>query len=80
MNEIFRKFSAKSAELVGTSWAFIFATLIVIVWAVAGPAFQYSDTWQLVINAGTTIITFLMIFLIRNTQNRDAEAIYLKLA
>src|SRR5579883_3272035 len=79
MNEMFRKFSAKSAELVGTSWAFILATLIIIVWAVTGPAFQYSDTWQLVINTGTTIITFLMVFLIQNTQNRDAKAIHLKL-
>jgi low affinity Fe/Cu permease len=65
--------------LVGSSWAFILAALIIIAWAVTGPIFHYSDTWQLVINTGTTIITFLMVFLIQNTQNRDAKAIHLKL-
>jgi low affinity Fe/Cu permease len=65
--------------MVGSSWAFIFAVLIIVVWAVTGPLFHYSDTWQLVINTGTTIITFLMVFLIQNTQNRDAKAIHLKL-
>ena len=79
MNEFFRKFSHKISELVGTSWAFILACLIIIIWAVTGPMFKYSDTWQLVINTGTTIITFLMVFLIQNTQNRDAKAIHLKL-
>jgi low affinity Fe/Cu permease len=79
MNNFFRKFSSKTSELVGTSWAFILAFLIIIIWAVTGPMFRYSDTWQLVINTGTTIITFLMVFLIQNTQNRDAKAIHLKL-
>jgi low affinity Fe/Cu permease len=79
MNEFFRRFSHKTSELVGTSWAFILAFLIIIIWALTGPMFRYSDTWQLVINTGTTIITFLMVFLIQNTQNRDAKAIHLKL-
>jgi low affinity Fe/Cu permease len=79
MNDLFRKFSSKTSELVGTSWAFIMAVAIIVVWAVTGPMFGYSDTWQLVINTGTTIITFLMVFLIQNTQNRDAKAIHLKL-
>lgn len=79
MNEFFRKFSSKTSELVGTSWAFITAVVIILVWAITGPMFHYSDTWQLVINTGTTIITFLMVFLIQNTQNRDAKAIHLKL-
>ena len=79
MNELFRKFSSKTSEMVGTSWAFIMATMVIIVWAATGPMFGYSDTWQLVINTGTTIITFLMVFLIQNTQNRDAKAIHLKL-
>ena len=79
MNEFFRKFSHRTSELVGTSWAFILAFLIIIIWGITGPMFKYSDTWQLVINTGTTIITFLMVFLIQNTQNRDAKAIHLKL-
>jgi low affinity Fe/Cu permease len=79
LNGLFRKFSAKTSEMVGSSWAFILATLIVIVWAVSGPHFNYSETWQLVINTGTTIITFLMVFLIQNTQNRDSKALHLKL-
>lgn len=65
--------------MVGSSWAFILAVLIILVWGITGPPFHYSDTWQLVINTGTTIITFLMVFLIQNTQNRDAKAIHLKL-
>jgi low affinity Fe/Cu permease len=68
-----------TSEIVGSSWSFIGAVLIIIIWAATGPAFGYSDTWQLVINTGTTIITFLMVFLIQNTQNRDARAIHLKL-
>jgi len=79
MNELFRKFAQKTAQVVGTSWVFILAVLIILVWAITGPMFRYSDTWQLVINTGTTIITFLMVFLIQNTQNRDAKAIHLKL-
>jgi low affinity Fe/Cu permease len=79
MNELFRKFAQKTSQIVGTSWAFILAALIIVVWGITGPMFHYSDTWQLVINTGTTIITFLMVFLIQNTQNRDAKAIHLKL-
>jgi low affinity Fe/Cu permease len=79
MNEMFRKFAQKTAHAMGTSWAFILAALIIIVWGVTGPLFGYSDTWQLVINTGTTIVTFLMVFLIQNTQNRDAKAFHLKL-
>src|SRR2546423_9727857 len=79
MNEFFRKFASVTSDVVGSSWSFILAVLIIVVWAVTGPAFGYSDTWQLVINTGTTIITFLMVFLIQNTQNRDAKAIHLNL-
>jgi low affinity Fe/Cu permease len=79
MNEAFRKFAQAVSHMAGTSWAFIGAALVIVVWAATGPIFQYSDTWQLVINTGTTIITFLMVFLIQNTQNRDAKAIHLKL-
>jgi low affinity Fe/Cu permease len=79
MKELFRKFAQTTSKAVGSSWAFILAVLIIVVWAGTGPIFHYSDTWQLVINTGTTIITFLMVFLIQNTQNRDAKAIHLKL-
>jgi low affinity Fe/Cu permease len=79
MNEIFRLFAQKTSQMVGSSWSFILAFLIIVAWAITGPIFHYSDTWQLVINTGTTIITFLMVFLIQNTQNRDAKAMHLKL-
>ena len=79
MRELFRKFAHTTSQAVGSSWAFILAVVIMIVWAITGPMFHFSDTWQLVINTGTTIITFLMVFLIQNTQNRDAKAIHLKL-
>jgi low affinity Fe/Cu permease len=79
MGGMFRKFAQMTSAAVGSSWAFILAALIIVVWAATGPMFHYSDTWQLVINTGTTIITFLMVFLIQNTQNRDAKAIHLKL-
>jgi low affinity Fe/Cu permease len=79
MNELFRKFAHNTSQIVGTSWVFILAVLIIAVWGITGPMFHYSDTWQLVINTSTTIITFLMVFLIQNTQNRDAKAIHLKL-
>ena len=75
----FAKFSAKSSHYLGSRWAFIGAIAVILVWAITGPVFHYSDTWQLVINTGTTIVTFLMVFLIQNTQNRDARAIHLKL-
>src|SRR5258708_27705247 len=79
MKNLFRKFAQAASQAVGSSWAFILAVVIIFVWAITGPLFHYSDTWQLVINTGTTIITFLMVFLIQNTQNRDAKAIHLKL-
>ena len=79
MNELFRKFSQHMSKAVGSPWAFVTAFAVVLVWAVSGPMFGFSDTWQLVINTGTTIVTFLMVFLIQNTQNRDAQAIHLKL-
>jgi len=79
MNEIFRKFANAVSNIVGTPWVFIIAFAVVVFWALSGPMFYFSDTWQLVINTGTTIITFLMVFLIQNTQNRDAKAIHLKL-
>jgi len=75
----FARFSSTASSWVGSKWAFSGAILIVLVWGVTGPLFHYSDTWQLVINTGTTIVTFLMVFLIQNTQNRDAQAINLKL-
>jgi low affinity Fe/Cu permease len=79
MHDLFRTFSLKTAKRVGSPWAFVGALVVIGLWALAGPLFHFSDTWQLVINTGTTIITFLMVFLIQNTQNRDAEAIQLKL-
>jgi low affinity Fe/Cu permease len=75
----FRRFARKSSEVLGSPWAFISAIFIIVVWGVTGPAFDFSDTWQLIINTGTTIVTFLMVFLIQNTQNRDAKAVHLKL-
>jgi low affinity Fe/Cu permease len=79
MREQFRKFANKVSNVAGTAWVFLLALGIVLLWALLGPAFDFSDTWQLVINTGTTIVTFLMVFLIQNTQNRDAKAIHLKL-
>jgi low affinity Fe/Cu permease len=79
MNAFFRRFATTTANAVGSPWAFALGVLVIAVWAAMGPAFDYSDTWQLVINTGTTIVTFLIVFLIQNTQNRDAKAIHLKL-
>src|SRR4051812_16833134 len=79
MRDAFRVFAQRSAAMLGTAWAFCLAVLIIAVWIVTGPKFSFSDTWQLIINTGTTIVTFLMVFLIQNTQNRDAKAIHLKL-
>jgi low affinity Fe/Cu permease len=79
MHDLFRAIAARVSVMVGSAGAFIAAILIVVVWAALGPVYHYSDTWQLVINTGTTIITFLMVFLIQNMQNRDAKAIHLKL-
>ncbi len=75
----FGRFAAHASTWLGSKWAFAVAGLVIVVWGVTGPLFHYSDTWQLVINTGTTIVTFLMVFLIQNTQNRDALAINLKL-
>jgi len=75
----FGQFAAGASYWLGSKMAFVFAALLIVIWAVTGPVFRYSDTWQLVINTGTTIVTFLMVFLIQNTQNRDARAINLKL-
>lgn len=77
--DAFGKFATTASGWLGSKWAFVVAILIIAVWAVTGPVFHYSDTWQLIINTGTTIVTFLMVFLIQNTQNRDARAINLKL-
>jgi low affinity Fe/Cu permease len=79
MNELFRRFAEKTAFAVGTPWAFVIAVATVAVWAATGPWFGYSNTWQLVINTGTTIITFLIVFLIQNTQNRETRIVRLKL-
>ena len=79
MREFFAAFAKQTAQVVGAYWAFLAALALVAGWAVTGPLFHYSDTWQLVINTATTIITFLMVFLIQNTQNRDARAMQLKL-
>ncbi len=79
MNEFFRRFAHRTSEIVGSPWSFVIAVIIIAVWAITGPLFQFSDTWQLVINTSTTIVTFLMVFLIQNTQNRDAKAMHLKL-
>jgi len=78
-NDWFGQFAATASGWLGSKWAFAGAGLVILVWASVGPVFHFSDTWQLVINTGTTIITFLMVFLIQNTQNRDARAINLKL-
>ena len=79
MQDLFRKFAHRMSEAVGSPWAFVIAVALIALWALTGPVFHYSDTWQLVINTSTTIITFLMVFLIQNTQNRDAKAMHLKL-
>jgi len=79
MGELFHQIASKISSLAGSPWAFIGALIVITVWFLTGPVFAFSDTWQLVINTGTTIVTFLMVFLIQNTQNRDAKAIHLKL-
>jgi len=79
MSTLFRKFAQRTSEAMGSPWAFVIAVSAVVVWAASGPLFGFSDTWQLVINTSTTIVTFLMVFLIQNTQNRDAKALHLKL-
>ena len=79
MNRMFRRFSVAAANALGASWMFIANVILILVWLFAGPFFDYSDTWQLVVNTATTVFTYLAVFLIQNTQNRDALAIHLKL-
>jgi low affinity Fe/Cu permease len=79
LNERFHGFAQKTATAMGSAWAFLSAFLVILCWGALGPLFHFSDSWQLVINTGTTIITFLMVFLIQNTQNRDSQAIHVKL-
>jgi low affinity Fe/Cu permease len=79
MNETFRKFAQVSSGIVGSSWSFFVACAVIVVWAIAGPIYKYADPWQLVISTVTSVITFLMVFLIQDTQNRDAKAIQFKL-
>jgi low affinity Fe/Cu permease len=79
VSDIFRVFAARSSIALGSAWAFAGAVLVILVWVLTGSMFHFSDTWQLVINTATTIVTFLMVFLIQNTQNRDAKAVHLKL-
>src|SRR5882672_1228112 len=79
ISDVFHRFSQTASTLLGSPGAFALAVLVIAAWAVTGPIFHFSDTWQLVINTATTIVTFLMVFLIQNTQNRDTRAIQLKL-
>ena len=78
-SDAFRVFARRSSIILGSAWSFAGAVLVILVWLLTGPTFHFSDTWQLIINTGTTIVTFLMVFLIQNTQNRDAKAMHLKL-
>jgi low affinity Fe/Cu permease len=79
VSDAFRCFAQRSSSVLGSAWAFCGAVLVILIWLVTGPAFHFSDTWQLIINTATTVVTFLMVFLIQNTQNRDAKAMHLKL-
>lgn len=79
MNEAFRKFSVLAATALGSPWLFVVNVFLILVWLVSGPFFHYSDTWQLLVNTATTVFTYLAVFLIQNTQNRDAKAVHLKL-
>jgi low affinity Fe/Cu permease len=79
MRKFFNMFATRTSTAAGQPYTFIIALLVILVWAITGPVFHYSDTWQLIINTGTTIVTFLMVFLIQNSQNRDAAAMQAKL-
>jgi low affinity Fe/Cu permease len=79
LNQLFARFATRASDVLGHAYVFILALLLVLLWAFSGPVFGFSDTWQLVINTATTISTGLMVFLIQNTQNRDARAIHIKL-
>jgi low affinity Fe/Cu permease len=79
MREMFHRFAQRASNIMGSPWAFAVAVITIIVWAITGPMFAFSDSWQLIINTSTTIVTFLMVFLIQNTQNREAKSTQLKL-
>jgi len=79
VSDAFRIIARRSSIVLGSAWAFAGALLVILVWVLTGPTFHFSDTWQLIINTATTVITFLMVFLIQNTHNRDAKAVHLKL-
>jgi low affinity Fe/Cu permease len=79
VTDAFRCFAQHASTVLGSAWAFCGAVIVIVVWLVTGPTFHFSDTWQLIINTATTVVTFLMVFLIQNTQNRDAKAVHLKL-
>jgi len=75
MKEIFRKFAQTASNAVGSYWSFLIAFAVIVVWSITGPIYKYSDTWQLVMNTVSSVVTFLMVFLIQNAQNRDSKAI-----
>ena len=79
LNQRFRKFSIAAAEALGSPWLFVANVFLILLWLASGPVFHYSDTWQLLVNTATTVITYLAVFLIQNTQNRDSKAVHLKL-
>ncbi len=79
VQDAFRVVARKTSSVLGSAWAFMAAVSVIVIWGLTGHIFHYSDTWQLIINTGTTIVTFLMVFLIQNTQNRDSKAVHLKL-
>jgi low affinity Fe/Cu permease len=79
VEELFATIAARTAEITGSFWSFSIAALVIVIWGLTGPVFGFSDTWQLVINTGTTIVTFLMVFIIQHAQNKDTSAIHLKL-
>src|SRR6266568_6555839 len=79
LNQRFRKFSIAAAEPLGSPWLFVANVFLILLWLASGPLFHYSDTWQLLVNTATTVITYLAVFLIQNTQNRDSKAVQLKL-
>jgi low affinity Fe/Cu permease len=79
LNEGFRKFSVMAANALGSPWVFVLNVLLIVIWLAAGPLYHFSDTWQLLVNTATTVFTYLAVFLIQNTQNRDAKGVHLKL-
>ena len=79
LKESFRRFSAYAASVLGSPWLFVINVVLILIWLVSGPFFHFSDTWQLLVNTATTVFTYLAVFLIQNTQNRDAKAVHLKL-